>query len=309
MAAIKLPYFVPTSELPQPLPTNQEIHSSTEQYMENGGRRLVRVGPYMIKYGTGVNVIEGENMLFVNHKTTVPVPRVYAIYTTTEISIYTKTKEESAYIVMEYLEGSTLGFEWGLLSTQQKENISTQLREYMNQLRSIPSPGYYGSIGKRGLLDCIFWTGHDASAPLDGPFDTEHALNEAMLNKYVYNNLPLAKAEFYRRAFPVVLHGHTPVFTHGDIQRNNIIIKRIPPATSVTTSTEAQHSYSKDDTFDVVIIDWENAGWYPDYWESAIAIYACGRWSDDWHVWVGKSLELFLNEYVWMQMLRNELWS
>src|SRR3982751_5169903 len=78
MDAIKLPYFAPTSELPQPLPTNQEIHEATEQYTESGGRRLVRIGPYMIKYGPGVNVIEGENMLFISRETTVLVPRVYA---------------------------------------------------------------------------------------------------------------------------------------------------------------------------------------------------------------------------------------
>ena len=123
-----LPYFAPASELPQPLPTDQEIHDSTEQYMESGGRRLVRIGPYMIKYGSGVSVIEGENMLFVSRETTVPMPRVYAIYTGTEISILTNTEVDSNYAVMEYLEGDTLGFEWGLLSAQQKESISAQVR-------------------------------------------------------------------------------------------------------------------------------------------------------------------------------------
>ncbi|KAH7333398.1 phosphotransferase enzyme family protein [Rhexocercosporidium sp. MPI-PUGE-AT-0058] len=309
MAAIKLPYFAPTSELPQPLPTDQEIHSATEQHMESGGRRLVRIGPYMIKHGSGVSVIEGENMLFVSRETTIPVPQVYAIYTATEISSYTNSRVESNYIVMEYLEGATLDYEWGLLSAQQKDHISVQLREHMNQLRSIPPPGYYGSIGRRGLLDCIFWTGNDACAPLDGPFDTEHALNEAMRSKFIYNNLSPVKAEFYRRAFPVVLQGHAPVFTHGDFQRKNIIIKRISPAVSINASTGAEHLNLEDDTFDLAIIDWENAGWYPDYWESAIALFACGSWSDDWHVSVGNSLKLFLNEYAWMQMLRNELWS
>jgi hypothetical protein len=138
---------------------------------------------------------------------------------------------------MEPIEGSTLDFEWGLLSTQQKDSISAQLRVHLNQIRSIPSPGYYGSIGRRGLLDCIFWTGDDACAPLDGPFDTEHALNEAMRSKFIYNDLSPAKAEFYRVAFPAVLQGHPPVFTHGDLQRKNIIIRRIP---AVSPSTGAQ---------------------------------------------------------------------
>jgi hypothetical protein len=110
-------------------------------------------------------------------------------------------------------------------------------------------------------------------------------------------------------AFPVVLQGHAPVFTHGDFQRKNSIIKRISRAVSVDASTGVDHLNLEDDTFDLAVVDWKNAGWYPDYWESAIALFSSGRWSDDWHVWVGKSLELFLNEYAWMQMLRNELWS
>ncbi|TVY50551.1 hypothetical protein LCER1_G008409 [Lachnellula cervina] len=310
MAAIKVPYFAPASELPQPLPTNQEIHDSTAQYVDSGGRRVVRIGSYVIKYGPHVSVIEGENMIFVSRETTIPVPRVYAIYTATEIFCDTNTREECNYIVMEHLEGHTLDFEWGLLSAQQKDHILAQLRGYMNQLRSIPSPGYYGSLGRRGLLDCIFWTGHDACAPLDGPFDTEHALNDAMLSKFVYNNISAQKAEFYRRAFPVILQGHAPVFTHGDIQRKNIIIKRLSPkVSSIDTSTGVKHLNLEDDTFDIAIIDWENAGWYPDYWESALALFACGAWRDDWHSWIGKGLELFLNEYAWMQMFRVELWS
>ncbi|TVY33115.1 hypothetical protein LSUB1_G008439 [Lachnellula subtilissima] len=272
MAPINLPYYVPTSELPQPLPTNQEIHDSTEQLMGMGGRRLVRIGPYVVKYGTGVNCIEAENMLFVKAN-----------------SVTDTRVEMSSYIVMEYLEGHTLDFEWGLLSAQQKDGISDQLR----------------GIERHGLLDCMFWTGDDACAPLSGPFNTENGLNEAMCDKATYNNLSPEKVEFYRRAFPVVLRDHAPVFTHGDFQRKNIIIKRISPS----TIREVQSSDPEDDTFELAVIDWENAGWYPNYWEFAIALFACGSWKDDWHKWVGRSLDLFLNEFVWMQMLRSELWS
>lgn len=65
----------------------------------------------MIKYGSGVSVVEGKNMLFVSRETTILVPRVYAIYTATEISSYTDTRVETNYIVMEYLEGKILDYE------------------------------------------------------------------------------------------------------------------------------------------------------------------------------------------------------
>ncbi|EMD62551.1 hypothetical protein COCSADRAFT_93736, partial [Bipolaris sorokiniana ND90Pr] len=57
------------------------------------------------------------------------------------------------------------------------------------------------------------------------------------------------------------------------------------------------------------IIDWEFAGWYLSHWEYARAIFACGRWDDDWYDWVNNILEPYRNEYIWMEKLLRELWS
>ena len=59
----------------------------------------------------------------------------------------------------------------------------------------------------------------------------------------------------------------------------------------------------------ITIIDWEFAGWYPSYWEYARAIFACGRFDDDWSEWIDFSLDVYRNEWAWMQMLIVELWS
>jgi hypothetical protein len=148
----------------------------------------------MIKYGSGVSVIEGENMLFIRRERTIPVPRVYAVCTSTKTVLDKHNNNNNKevpynYIIMEHVDGNTLESEWESLTAQQNEQISTQLSGHVNQLRSIPSPGYYGSIGKRGLLDCVFWTGNDATEPLGGPFATEQAFNEAMRKKYIYNGV------------------------------------------------------------------------------------------------------------------------
>lgn len=34
------------------------------------------------------------------------------------------------------------------------------------------------------------------------------------------------KALFYRQAFPFIFQGHKPIFTHGDLQRKNVMITR-----------------------------------------------------------------------------------
>lgn len=42
---------------------------------------LLRLGQhFVVKFGFGINLIEGENMLFISKNTSVPVPRVYALY-------------------------------------------------------------------------------------------------------------------------------------------------------------------------------------------------------------------------------------
>jgi hypothetical protein len=43
---------------------------------------MVRVGKhFIVKFGQDVDLIEGENMLFVQKTTNVAVPKIYALYT------------------------------------------------------------------------------------------------------------------------------------------------------------------------------------------------------------------------------------
>ncbi|KAG7126785.1 hypothetical protein HYQ44_000505 [Verticillium longisporum] len=86
--------------------------------------------------------------------------------------------------------------------------------------------------------------------------------------------------EFYERVFPIVLDSQTSVFTHGDLQRKNIMIA---------------------DDGAVVIIDWEVAGWYPVYFEYCLAMSA-SYFMDDWHSWIPQILDEYLNEFPWMEM-------
>ena len=53
-----------------------------------------------MKFGLGVNLIEGENMLFVREKTNIPIPRVFALYSAPETG--------KNFIVMERILGQTL---------------------------------------------------------------------------------------------------------------------------------------------------------------------------------------------------------
>lgn len=64
------------------------------------------------------------------------------------------------------------------------------------------------------------------------------------------------------------LSGHRPVFTHGDLQPKNIIVERL--------GDREGHP-----EFRITLLDWESAGWYPEFWEFCNATIAC-RFKPDW---------------------------
>ena len=311
MTSSTLPYYAPLDELPCPLPTKEQIHSSQELFLDySQGRRVAGVGSaFVVKYGLNVELIEGENMLFVAQikDKFVRAPKVYALYE--------DQTDKVRYIVMERINGLTLSSLWQTLVTSQKEIICNQLRLAMDCLRKLPSPGGYCSIDRRPLEDCMFWSRDDSQAveesiasfsgpldgPLNGPFDTEEEVNSAMIKKYLYNNLPAGKAAFYERALPQVLCNHPPKFSHGDLQRKNIIISRLP-------DVDESGSVVCDE-LEVVLLDWEVSGWYPSYWEYSRAMQGCGHFEDDWHFWLGRILDEHFKEWAWVNMMFMELWS
>ncbi|GFF35215.1 hypothetical protein IFM46972_04482 [Aspergillus udagawae] len=66
-------------------------------------------------------------------------PRLYAMYRT----------KDKLYIVLEYTPGTTLGSLWPSLPENDKTSLLGQLRSIFADMRSLPSPGYYGSLTQR----------------------------------------------------------------------------------------------------------------------------------------------------------------
>jgi aminoglycoside phosphotransferase (APT) family kinase protein len=284
MDSIQIPYHVPSEELPSELPTKDAIEGSKEVLCEQSARKVVGVGShFVVKYGLQVDLGEGQNMIFIKNTTSVSVPKVYALFKDVE--------SNKNYVIMERISGDRLDSIWTSLDHMQKLAIALQVRASFIELRKLHSPDGYCSLDCKPLRDHLFYTGNsEESLELEGPFKTEMEFNDALIKKYLSSGyLPVGKADYYRRAFPSVLNGHPPTFTHGDLQRKNIIVG------------------TEDGS--ITIIDWEFAGWYPSYWEYARAIFACGRFDDDWSEWIDFGLDVYRNEWAWMQMLIVELWS
>jgi thiamine kinase-like enzyme len=115
-----------------------------------------------------------------------------------------------------------------------------------------------------------------------------------MIRKYTYNGGTPYRAEYLRKCLPLVFKGHDAAFTHGDLQRKNVMI-----CEKKNQNKEEAH---------LVIVDWEKSGWYPRYWEYCLAVCAL-RWDDDWALWIDSILTPYVSEAAWLQTLRLELWS
>ncbi|KAF5020272.1 hypothetical protein F66182_7706 [Fusarium sp. NRRL 66182] len=268
-------------------PTPNDIDGSEVLLNETSGTRVVRIQQqFVIKYGVHVEPVEAHNMLYVAKSTTVPVPRVYAIYQRQE-----KSKQKSVtYIVMQYVPGTTLLNLWNTLKQDRKSSIAKTLRTYFDQLRQLQHPGYLGNVNGGPPLDDLF-SETQLADDIQAPFRTEEELVECILRIYaVETGKRMAhKARYYQEVLPTALYSNNPpVFTHNDFQRKNIIVQ---------------------DDGTLVIIDWEFASWYPIYWEYSTATWANGGWNDDWHDYVRVALDNYPHQSLWLSSMKLEMWS
>jgi hypothetical protein len=315
MGSTSLPYYAQPSELPCPRTIKEQIHSSQYLLLECGKRRKVAVvGLYFIvKYGCDVKLIEGENLLLMSRleDSSVQAPKIYAIYE--------DLADKIKYIVMERINGITLCSVWDSLQYPQKEVICLELRRIMDVLRKIASSGGCCSVNRRRLENDMFWRIDDnktviksrntkscrsswsAQRTAQRTFDTEDEVNLAMIMNYLYHNGSPGKAVFYERTLPRVFCDNPPTFSHGDLQRKNIMISHVPKLDDSGKVIE--------DDLKIVLIDWETAGWYPSYWEYSRGMMGCRYFKDDWRYWFGVILDEYLTEWPWIQMMFLELYS
>jgi hypothetical protein len=82
----QLPYLKPPDLLPAPLPSESRFFESTAVFRDDTSyHRVVAVEPhFIVKYGRGVEEIEGQELLFLEHplKACHGLPKLYAMYRT-----------------------------------------------------------------------------------------------------------------------------------------------------------------------------------------------------------------------------------
>ncbi|KAL2829273.1 kinase-like protein [Aspergillus cavernicola] len=253
-------YPCPPTAAPLPLPPDQEVIKVHRKHIA----RIVLEHDFSIvsKTGFGIRPPEAEAMKLVIQHTSVPVAKVvWADFTGSEID---NNPEYKGTIHMTTISGICLEGKWEGLGAKSKESICRQIWSLSCQWREIPRPLE---------LDDTFQCAADGSPSRDPMLQDLNnpplpLTNDAKLRARIYERYLHYGGRQYERTLPDVLpRSYRSVFTHGDIAARNIMVD--------------------DDNNVIGILDWEFAGWYPDYWEYAQIMKP--SYHGDFQDWMGRT--------------------
>ena len=181
---------------------------------------------------------------------------------------------------MDYIHGQTLWSWWHTASAESKECVRRQLKGHMSNLRSVtnPIPNRVGGLKGGVIYDYRYTSGKGANPHTEdsfGPFYSAYEFHLWLRNGFTGRDPFEAgeksnqEADIDRMCQIQDRRDYATKLTHGDFNSQNIIVRNNKIAG---------------------IIDWEMAGWYPDYWEytSAWHVNAC---DDFWRPEVESILE------------------
>lgn len=180
-------------------------------------------------------------MKFIAEKTNgaIPVPKVYCSF----------KHDGRVYILMERLPGKTAqaaGPGWTHRTKESQAHILAQLKTMIDTMRKIPPPDDFavGNVDGGQLYD-----GNLPDRKYVGPYKTIQDFH-LELRSGVKEATDAHEERCPGLRQLIEMHNQDwgpPVFTHGDLHSNNILIDENDNVSG--------------------IIDWETAGWMPRYWE------------------------------------------
>ncbi|OBT72181.1 hypothetical protein VF21_10530 [Pseudogymnoascus sp. 05NY08] len=181
----------------------------------------------VVKSGTKVHLDE-RHALDLAAELNIPAPRVYEASTASDGIVS---------IRMDYIEGESLEELWPDMSEEDRQDICGQLREIISTMQSVESKtGVIGTCNGGCFRECRRMGNYTG-----GPFE-----DEAGFNDYLTKLIGTTPTDINKALRSQLRTDHRIVFAHGDLSQHNIIIKDMKIAG---------------------VIDWEYAGWAPEYWE------------------------------------------
>ncbi|EEQ28072.1 putative arabinan endo-1,5-alpha-L-arabinosidase [Microsporum canis] len=181
----------------------------------------------------------------------IPVPSTYGVI---------RFKPFTAYF-MSYIPSMTLAEAWPSLNHEGKTSVQEQLEEIFSKLRTLRKDDGYplGGVGGEGVKEArVGNSAQEKTINTAASFvDLQFSLSEFLSKSYI---------QFIRTLQPPPPTGS--VFTHGDVRKDNIMVDIGDNNTCTVTA----------------IIDWEDAGFYPDYFEcTTLTRTWLPHVEDDWY--------------------------
>ncbi|KAF5026459.1 hypothetical protein F66182_1446 [Fusarium sp. NRRL 66182] len=197
-----------------------------------------------LKYNSDADALRNEyNALKVlEQETSIPAPRALDI-----VSQNTGDNDFS-YLLTSRVPGTALAICRDALSDQDYATISAQLKDCVSQMRDIPKPVSHGMAICNTLGEACRDPRIRDWAPI-GPFPDEASFSQHLR----FSDEPSRR-------------GHKIVFTHGDLNPRNMVVERV-------RSSAGAGGWRLSG-----IIDWETAGYYPDYWDYTKSMFEGFRW-------------------------------
>ncbi|KAH7026643.1 phosphotransferase enzyme family protein [Microdochium trichocladiopsis] len=156
--------------------------------------------------------------------------RLSGIVPVPEVFAWTEDQGQG-FIYMQLIDGQPLQDKWPGMSDTERRSVCSELKTMVSAWRGLTQDGeepFIGSIGERPLNDIFL----EHRPELTGPFKGINAVQS------------------FQEACNIAISPPSPiVFTHADLVAVNIILSH-----GANPKVAA-------------VIDWEQSGWYPAYWE------------------------------------------
>ncbi|GFG16442.1 hypothetical protein IFM61392_09509 [Aspergillus lentulus] len=175
-------------------------------------------------------------------------------------------------IVMSYIPGTTLTQAWPKLVHEEKLSIQRQLDEIFRRLRALRQDdgnalGGVCGEGVKELRECALFKG----------ITTTEGFNDLQFSARHHGSATYVQLLRYFLEYDTSTLEHGSVFTHGDARTDNIMVK--------------QDARSSDQYVVTGIIDWEDSGFYPHYYEcTALTRTLSLVEEDDWYLYLSESI-------------------
>ena len=289
-----------------PIPTIEEIEKKGQRHQHPSGTPNITI--YKLKYlikksqeGRHERLLkEIENMEFVAKHTTVPVPKVLAVLKADD--------GITTYLVMSYIPALTVQENWSKLNHAEKEEVTLELGKHLRQLHSLRpvSPAMFSGCHGGPLpydLYCIP-NGHELGLEarqydvekMESSLQYQH--HGKRVPHHAYNGPFYSEAEWvtalwtrcfewnpknhrvFKKMTELTFRDHAAQFCHGDLQLKNMLLERIPVE-------ERKDEFASQ--FRLTLIDWEAAGFYPEFWDFCLSVFC--SWRSDWIDYVDRAMK------------------